>query len=43
MISSGCPVEYVQRILGHEKLSTTMIYARISEEEVRRHHEKYAV
>jgi len=43
LIRNGCPVEHVQRMLGHAKLSTTMIYARINDEDVRRNHEKYAI
>lgn len=43
LIGKGCPVEYVQMILGHSKISTTMIYARISEEEVRRNYERYSI
>ena len=30
MISSGCPLRYVQALLGHETISTTMIYTRLS-------------
>lgn len=43
LLRNGCPVEHVQKMLGHAKISTTMIYARINDEDVRRNHEKYAI
>ena len=43
LIRNGCPVEHVQRMLGHAKLSTTMIYARIDDDDVRRNHERCAI
>ena len=43
LLRNGCPVEHIQKMLGHAKLSTTMIYAKVDDEDVRRNHEKYAI
>ena len=43
MIKNGCPVEMVQQLLGHSKISTTMIYTHLDQEDVRRSYERYAV
>lgn len=43
MIRNGCPVEHVQKMLGHTKISTTMIYTRINDEDVRRNHERCSI
>lgn len=43
MIANGCPVEIVQMMLGHSKISTTMIYAHIAQSDVKINYEKYAV
>ena len=43
LLRNGCPVEHIQKILGHAKLSTTMIYAKIDDDDVRRNHERYAI
>ena len=40
-IARGMPVEQVQRLLGHEDISTTMIYALVNEESVKASHKKY--
>ena len=40
-MQSGMPVEQVQRILGHANISTTMIYAKCSDEDVKRSHSKF--
>lgn len=42
-LNRGMNVTEVQKILGHEKLDTTMIYAKISQENVRYSHRKYIV
>ena len=42
-LNRGMDVVEVQKILGHEKLDTTMIYAKVSQENVRHHHKKYIV
>lgn len=41
LINRGMTVVEVQKILGHEKLDTTMIYAKISQENVKYNHKKY--
>jgi integrase/recombinase XerD len=33
----------MQKMLGHEKLDTTMIYAKVSDEDVKVSHMKYAI
>ena len=43
MIANGCPVEIVQMMLGHSKISTTMIYAHIAQNDIKVSYEKYAV
>ena len=32
MLASGCPLRYIQALLGHQSVSTTMIYTRMSAE-----------
>ena len=39
----GMPVEEVQKLLGHVNITTTMIYAEISEENTKNDHKKYIV
>ena len=41
VINRGMNVVEVQKILGHQKLDTTMIYAKISQESVKYNHKKY--
>ena len=43
LLRNGCPIEHVQKMLGHSKISTTMIYARINDEEVKRNHDRYSI
>lgn len=43
LIRNGCPVHLVQRMMGHSKISTTMIYTTIYEDDVMRSHEQYAI
>lgn len=40
-IQHGMPVEQVQRMLGHESLDTTMIYAKTDQSQVKLNHERY--
>ena len=40
-IQHGMPVEQVQRMLGHESLDTTMIYAKTDNSQVKLNHERY--
>ena len=42
LLRNGMPVEQVQRFLGHAKIDTTLIYAEIHDEDVRRSHSLYA-
>lgn len=41
LLEKGMPVEQVQTILGHAKLDTTMIYAKINAMNVKLNHQKY--
>lgn len=43
LIKNGCPIQYVQKMMGHSKISTTMIYASINDDEVRHNYTKYAI
>lgn len=40
-LSNGMPVEQVQRFLGHANINTTLIYAEVNVDDVRRSHAKY--
>lgn len=40
-ITKGMPIEQVQKLLGHARLDTTMIYAQVADEGVRLAHKKY--
>lgn len=42
-LNNGMPVEDISRLLGHESISTTMIYAKVSMENVQSNHKKYVV
>lgn len=42
-LNRGMDVTEVQRLLGHEKLDTTMIYAKVSQESIKHDHRKYIV
>ena len=37
----GMPIEQVQKLLGHERIDTTMIYAVVDQTEVKNSHRKY--
>jgi len=37
----GMPIEQVQQMLGHEKIDTTLIYAKINTASLKANHEKY--
>ena len=41
LIEKNVPIEQVQRILGHAKLETTLIYARVNQYDVKRNHERF--
>lgn len=40
---SGMPIQEVQKLLGHESISTTMIYAEVVDKSVHESHNKYIV
>ena len=40
-LSKGMPIEEVQQMLGHNEINTTMIYAQVSQENVKHSHRKY--
>ena len=40
LIANGTPVEHVQKLLGHASLDTTMIYAKLDQQDVRSSHRK---
>lgn len=42
-LRSGMPITDISKLLGHEKIETTMIYAKSSLEDVRAGHKKYIV
>ena len=42
LLQNGMPVEQVQRFLGHANINTTMIYADVHDDDVRRSHSLYA-
>lgn len=42
-IDKGMPIEQVQKLLGHEDIATTLIYAKVKNENVRQGHQKYIV
>ena len=42
-LERGMNVAEIQRILGHEKLDTTMIYAKVCQENVKYDHKRYVV
>lgn len=40
-LNKGMPIEQVQRLLGHNKLDTTLIYAQVSQDNVKNAHQKF--
>ena len=42
-LERGMNIAEVQKILGHEKLDTTMIYAKVCQESVKHDHRRYIV
>lgn len=42
-LNRGMSISEVQKILGHEKLDTTMIYAKVSQDNIKFNHKKYIV
>lgn len=43
LLQRGTPITEVQKILGHVSINTTMIYAKVSDEDVKASHMKYAI
>lgn len=43
LIRRGARIEDVQKLLGHEKTSTTLIYTKIDTEAIRHDHERYII
>jgi integrase/recombinase XerD len=42
-LERGMDVTELQKMLGHEKLDTTMIYAKVSQESLKYSHHRYVV
>lgn len=42
-INNGMPIEDISKFLGHASVATTMIYAKVSEENVRNQHAKHII
>jgi site-specific recombinase XerD len=40
LLNEGMPITSLQRLLGHEKLETTLVYARVHDETLRRDYER---
>lgn len=40
-IDKGMPIEQVQRLLGHEKIDTTLQYAMVKQSNVKMAHKKF--
>ena len=40
-IDKGMPIEQVQRLLGHQKIDTTLQYAMVSQNNVKNSHRKF--
>ncbi|SCH66483.1 Tyrosine recombinase XerD [uncultured Ruminococcus sp.] len=43
LLQRGTPITEVQKILGHVDINTTTIYAKVSDDDVRTSHMKYAI
>lgn len=40
-IGKGMPIEQVQKLLGHQKIDTTLMYAMVDQDNVRDSHRRY--
>ena len=40
-VTKGMPIEQVQVLLGHSKIETTLCYAMVDQQNVKRSHHKY--
>ena len=43
LLQKSVPVTDVQRILGHANINTTMVYAKVSDEDVKNRHHKFII
>lgn len=43
LLKRGTPITEVQKILGHVNINTTMVYAKVADEDVKASHMKYAI
>ena len=41
LLDKGMSLEQVQRILGHKKIETTLIYANVNQQMTRMNHQKF--
>lgn len=41
LLNRGTPITEVQKILGHENINTTTIYAKVSDQDIKNSHNKY--
>ena len=41
LIKRGMPIDQVQKILGHDSISTTMLYVEVEQNQVKLNHQKY--
>lgn len=41
LLRKGVPIEQVQKILGHSRIETTLIYTKINQDDIKRNHEKF--
>lgn len=42
-LRGGMPITDISKLLGHEKIDTTMIYAKTSTEELREGHKRFII
>ena len=42
-LNRGMPIEQVQKMLGHNNIETTLIYAQAAQENVKANHKKYVI
>lgn len=42
-LNKGMPIEQLQKLLGHENIETTLIYAEVSNDSIKNGHQKYIV
>lgn len=42
-LQNGMPIEEISKLLGHEQIATTIVYAKVSTESVQSNHKKYVI